>query len=240
MQGNGGYRLIVRRGPQPNQSYDLNKETIALGRDITNDIVINDPEVSRHHCRITRTPTGYAIEDLGSTNGTFVNGQRLTGSRQLVNGDMIGLGETVTLGYEGGAVQPAGPSPQHETVVGASAPSPQPYTPPAQPQQGYPQQQPAPQQEQQPFGAQQQPQYAAPAQPYAQQDYYEYDEEPQRGLGRWFAVGCGCLAVVFIVAMAVIVFLIDAMNLWCSVPLVPQLFDLQCPSLLLPMILPFL
>src|SRR5690349_12925535 len=99
-QGNDSFRLIVRRGPQPNQSYDLNKDIVTLGRDITNDIVINDPEVSRHHMRLTRGAGGFTVEDLGSTNGTFVNGQRLTGARPLRPGDMIGLGETVTLAYE--------------------------------------------------------------------------------------------------------------------------------------------
>jgi len=74
MQSTGSFRLIVRRGPQPNQIYELNKDIITLGRDITNDIVINDPEVSRHHCRLTRGGGGYTLEDLGSTNGTFVNG----------------------------------------------------------------------------------------------------------------------------------------------------------------------
>src|SRR5215208_4345041 len=100
IQGGDSFRFIVRRGPQPNQIYELNKDIITLGRDITNDIVINDPEVSRHHCRLTRGGGGYTLEDLGSTNGTFVNGQRLTGARPLSGGDMIGLGETVTLGYE--------------------------------------------------------------------------------------------------------------------------------------------
>ena len=100
MQGSDSFRLIVRRGPQPNQSYDLNKDIVTLGRDITNDIVINDPEVSRHHMRLTRGAGGFTVEDLGSTNGTFVNGQRLTGARPLRPGDMIGLGETVTLAYE--------------------------------------------------------------------------------------------------------------------------------------------
>lgn len=95
------FRLIVRRGPQPNQVYELNKGIVTLGRDITNDIVINDPEVSRHHCRLTQGGAGYTIEDLGSTNGTFVNGQRLTGPRLLTHNDMVGLGETVTLAYEG-------------------------------------------------------------------------------------------------------------------------------------------
>jgi hypothetical protein len=105
MQGSS-FRLIVRRGPQPNQIYEMNKGIITLGRDITNDIVINDPEVSRHHCRLTQGPGGYTMEDLGSTNGTFINGQRLTGARPLVHGDMVGLGETVTLAYRrpGGGV----------------------------------------------------------------------------------------------------------------------------------------
>jgi len=119
MQNTGSFRLIVRRGPQPNQVYELAKDSISLGRDITNDIVINDPEVSRHHGRITRTVNGYTLEDLGSTNGTFINGQRLTGSRALLGGEMIGLGETVTLSYDVSAAVPAQPSyaPQSYTPV---------------------------------------------------------------------------------------------------------------------------
>lgn len=100
IQGGESFRLIVRRGPQPNQIYELNKEIVTIGRDITNEIVINDPEVSRHHLRLTRGAGGFTLEDLGSTNGTFVNGQRLTGARPLRNGELIGLGETVTLSYE--------------------------------------------------------------------------------------------------------------------------------------------
>ncbi|HEC23131.1 MAG TPA: FHA domain-containing protein [Chloroflexi bacterium] len=101
MQPGASFRLIVRRGPQPNQQYELTRDTVTLGRDITNDIVINDPEVSRHHARLLRMASGgYSIEDLRSTNGTFVNRQRITGPHQLSNGDLIGLGETVTLAYE--------------------------------------------------------------------------------------------------------------------------------------------
>jgi pSer/pThr/pTyr-binding forkhead associated (FHA) protein len=247
MQGNGGFRLVVRRGPQPNQAYELNKDVISLGRDITNDIVINDPEVSRHHCRLTRTPTGYTLEDLGSTNGSFVNGQRLTGARQLVNGDMIGLGETVTLVYEGGAVQsPVSPS-QQETMVGAGAPAQPSYEAAAPAQQPAAVEQPAYQQQsqQQGFGGVQQ-QYP-PAQPYADQpvgyEYYEYEQEQGNNTGRLIAIGCGCLVVVCVIALGVLGFVIDYLNLWCSVPLVPDLFNLQCPSNLgavLPILLPFL
>ncbi|MCA9916012.1 MAG: TIR domain-containing protein [Anaerolineae bacterium] len=94
------YRIVVRRGPQPNAAYDLNQDVIMLGRDITNDILINDVEVSRHHLRFSRSLNGYMVEDLGSTNGTFVNGRRVTGAMEIHAGDMIGLGETVTLQVE--------------------------------------------------------------------------------------------------------------------------------------------
>lgn len=170
-QGNDNYRLVVRRGPQPNQVYELNKDVLNLGRDITNDIVINDREVSRHHLRIVRGTEGFTIEDLGSTNGTFVNGKRLSGAIALKNGDMVGLGETVTLGYE--LLRPAG----------AGAPA-QPQQPQQQPQSAQPQQQPAdaaqpanpyqPQQPQ-PEGYQQQPASYQP-QPEAENPY-----QPQQG-----------------------------------------------------------
>ena len=141
MQGSDSFRLIVRRGPQPNQSYELNKDIVTLGRDITNDIVINDPEVSRHHMRLTRGAGGFTVEDLGSTNGTFVNGQRLTGARPLRPGDMVGLGETVTLAYEMSAVARPAPKPgsmtgRHGRQSGAARGAQQ-Y--PAQPQPQQPQ-----------------------------------------------------------------------------------------------------
>ena len=140
IQNNDNFRFIVRRGPQPNQVFELNKDLLTLGRDITNDITINDPEVSRHHLRITRGTDGYTIEDLGSTNGTFINGQRLTGSRALNRGDMIGLGETVTLSYDvmRPQQQPATPPPysqpqQPPAQYSQPQQPPSPYAPPPQP-----------------------------------------------------------------------------------------------------------
>jgi hypothetical protein len=100
MQSGATHRLVVRRGPQPNQQFLLTRDTVTIGRDITNDIVINDPEVSRHHARLIRTPNGYTYEDLRSTNGSFINRQRITAPYQMTNGDMLGLGETITLAYE--------------------------------------------------------------------------------------------------------------------------------------------
>ena len=100
MQQNDHFRLVVRRGPQPNLAFEVSKDLTTLGRDISNDIVINDRETSRHHLRLMTAGDTLTIEDLGSTNGTFVNGKRISGVTPLQNGDMIGLGETVTLALE--------------------------------------------------------------------------------------------------------------------------------------------
>ncbi len=209
MQGSDSYRLVVRRGPQPNQVYELKDEVINLGRDITNNIVINDREVSRHHLRLMRGAEGYTIEDLGSTNGTFINGKRVTGATPLKNGDMIGLGETVTLGYElmrAGMSPSASPAPQARpyqpaptpaapTPEQAVYPTPQPQPPAASPYQAAPNQPDpyAPPYQAPPAQPQYapQPQYQAPAaDPYQQQqpayqDPYQqaYSPPPPPGYG---------------------------------------------------------
>lgn len=98
------FRFIVRTGPNPGMVFELSEEVVMMGRDVTNDIVIGDAEMSRQHARLTRTPGGYVIEDLGSTNGTFVNGERLMAPRVLNPGDLVGMGETVTMTFD--AVSP--------------------------------------------------------------------------------------------------------------------------------------
>jgi hypothetical protein len=94
-----GAWLVMSQGPQPGQTFMLDRDWITVGRDPTNEIVINDPQVSRQHSRITRQGKTTVIEDLGSTNGTFANGMRLTGPHVLATGDVIGLGDGVKLTY---------------------------------------------------------------------------------------------------------------------------------------------
>lgn len=108
------YRLVVKTGPNPGIVFDLSKEVTLLGRDVTNDIALGDAEVSRQHARLTRTPGGYVLEDLGSTNGSFVNGERLVAPRVLSPGDLIGMGENVTLSFEATSPEAA------QTVMGAA------------------------------------------------------------------------------------------------------------------------
>ncbi len=67
------------------------EETITIGREPDNTIVINDAMVSRHHARITWDGKSFTIQDRGSSNGTFVNGRRVRRKRRLADGDEITL-----------------------------------------------------------------------------------------------------------------------------------------------------
>jgi predicted component of type VI protein secretion system len=94
------FRVILRSGPNPGKVFPLEKVELFIGRDLSNDVVINDPEISRRHSRLLFTNGTYLLEDLGSTNGTSVNGQRLVSPTALRHGDLITLGERITLVFE--------------------------------------------------------------------------------------------------------------------------------------------
>lgn len=94
-------RLIMRRGPTPGAIYDLERDEITIGRGSKNTIIIRDNEVSREHARLVRNGDDFDVHDLGSSNGTFVNGQRAVGiTRPLRPGALIELGDSITLEYE--------------------------------------------------------------------------------------------------------------------------------------------
>ena len=90
-------RLIVQTGPDSGHEYVLVKEVAVLGRHEQCDIVIVDPLVSRRHSQITCDGSYCTIEDLASTNGTFVNDQRLTQPRVLRSGDRVRVADCVLI-----------------------------------------------------------------------------------------------------------------------------------------------
>ncbi len=253
MQQPNSFRLVIRRGPQPNQTYEISKDVTSLGRDITNDIVINDRETSRHHLRLQRSADTVTVEDLGSTNGTFVNGKRVTGVTTLQNGDMLGLGETVTLAFEkqmstaadapgGGIPAPLSPppveAPPAEAAYGppaAAFPGQQaladPYSPPAAestpaPPNAYPEQQ--PQMQQPAYYGQPPAGYQIPPPPPQQYPGYDYDpyraREEEGGSSQWLVLGCFVFFVLAFVCFGFIgLLLIDTLNLWCDTPVITQI-----------------
>ncbi len=95
------YQLLVNIGPEPGKIYDLTSVSMTIGRDPMAEITINDPEVSRRHAQLIGTISGYRIQDLGSTNGTFVDGIRLGGEpRDLEAGQVISIGGGLALVYQ--------------------------------------------------------------------------------------------------------------------------------------------
>ncbi len=83
-----GALLVAQTGPLNGQQWAI-KNTIILGRDDSATIVIPDRQVSRHHAKISLTPAGIYLEDLGSKNGTHCNGQTVEGVVPLQDSDVI-------------------------------------------------------------------------------------------------------------------------------------------------------
>jgi len=82
--------LVAQEGPLKGQRWALT-HTHMLGRDSTCEVVIQDRQVSRFHARLTPTPEGVMLEDLGSKNGTNHNGAELSAPVMLQDGDMVGI-----------------------------------------------------------------------------------------------------------------------------------------------------
>lgn len=94
------YQLVMHAGPTPGKVYPLEGDVLTIGREAGNAVTINDAEISRKHTQMVSQGGKYVLTDLGSTNGTFVNGQRITGQHVLQPGDSISLGEQINLVYE--------------------------------------------------------------------------------------------------------------------------------------------
>jgi hypothetical protein len=90
-------RLVVRRSPslEEGSEFPLNSAPVTVGRGGQNDLVLTGDEfASARHARIELRGDGAWVQDLDSTNGTFVNGARVAGAQRLDGGDVLRVGET--------------------------------------------------------------------------------------------------------------------------------------------------
>jgi len=90
-------RLVVEDSPtlEPGSSYELGSAEVTIGRGEQNDVALDGDEfASARHVRIEPRRDGVWLRDLGSTNGTYVNGVRIDGARRLSPGDVVRVGET--------------------------------------------------------------------------------------------------------------------------------------------------
>ena len=120
------YKLILSDETTSPKEFELTRSEIIIGRDPGVDVTIPSAAVSRRHARLTREGDAYMLEDLGSSNGTYLNGERLTARHLLMSGDKIRFGKAVTLTYfapiqaQATAVRsaPAIPASVKQTVLG--------------------------------------------------------------------------------------------------------------------------
>jgi transcriptional regulator with GAF, ATPase, and Fis domain len=89
-------KLVVVSGGLSGEVFALGGNEVTFGRDASNTIGFPDPALSRRHCTFSRATEGWNLRDLGSSNGTFVNGIQIT-DHALSDGDRIGLGDSVLL-----------------------------------------------------------------------------------------------------------------------------------------------
>lgn len=88
--------LFVMQGRDKGKRFELRDDSLTLGRDPSNRIQLNDTEISRRHAEIRREEDGYFLTDLQSSNGTFVNTERVD-ERALKSGDRVLLGKTLMI-----------------------------------------------------------------------------------------------------------------------------------------------
>jgi DNA-binding response OmpR family regulator len=85
-------QLIVQGGPEKGREIPLSQDLLTIGRLHGSDVVIDDRLASRRHAEIERRHGQYVVNDCGSRNGTFVNGQRISEAHMLRDGDEIQIG----------------------------------------------------------------------------------------------------------------------------------------------------
>ena len=98
--------LLVQRGPDAGARFLLDSDTVTVGRHPDSDIFLDDISVSRRHATFTRGGAGYAVTDLGSLNGTYVNRDRIDSEIALSGGDEVQIGK-YRLIYFAGATKAA-------------------------------------------------------------------------------------------------------------------------------------
>ena len=199
------FQLVIRTGPNIGKVFPLEATEISIGRELGNTIVINDAEVSRNHAKLTWQGAGYLIEDTGSTNGTFVNKQRISAPHAVKAGDLVSLSENISLMFEAtgdpNATMISSSAQAVKTAIAAAPPIPQPGPIPT----------------------------PSPAPAYSGRAPVGPQPVPSQPAGKrtnlWLIIGL--ILLLLLCACAAVFVVIDQLNLYCTV--LPFLFPGVCP-----------
>ncbi|MEQ1856807.1 MAG: FHA domain-containing protein [Longimicrobiales bacterium] len=114
-------KLTLLLGRRTMQVYDFKQPSIVIGRDEGVDVMIDNPSVSRRHAEIRLSDNGWVVEDLGSSNGTFIRGTKIQGPQTVGLGDEIGFGKfSIVFGKALGEGEHAPPPPGAPTAKAAA------------------------------------------------------------------------------------------------------------------------
>ncbi|MBN1994405.1 MAG: FHA domain-containing protein [Anaerolineae bacterium] len=105
-------KLIIENGSTAGQVLTIGNQPKTIGRGSSNNVIIQDSSLSRVHARVKAGPQGLVVEDLGSTNGTYINNSQISGSAVGRSGDTIRLGTTITA-----RIQVEGDGDEQETMM---------------------------------------------------------------------------------------------------------------------------
>lgn len=193
------FNLILHTEPEIGKLFPLAPGSYPIGRDPENLIIINHPEVSRKHAILSYENDTFLIEDLGSLNGTYIDGEQIVGTQFIEPGAIVGFGGIVTASIQPAPVETLLP-PMLDDV----------------PDDGVPPEEPI---EEIPDHDGSEPQWFQGAEPAY---------EPNTGSSKWQEVRKIALIVLIVVAICAMIGLIlfiwfiDSYSLWCQV--LPFLF----------------
>jgi hypothetical protein len=130
-------RLVAQQGPEQGQTFAIPRAGLLVGRTPECDVALKDSQVSRQHARLSWRGSRLIIEDLGSANGTLVNGMPISQPFMLSEHDRLQLGDSVFV-VQGLMSRELTPTVRNLDAAAAAAPrvQPPPAHPPAKPQQG--------------------------------------------------------------------------------------------------------